>query len=105
MQKLPNFDFSAVKTISGMLTSLEEQVRLLATYVDDCDPLDDDDRDELLENMEGNMPAQSLARLARMHGKRKPLSMVALHEDAAFVQAVHNVGNVGKADGDLPFIA
>lgn len=61
--------------------------------------------DELLENMEGNMPAQSLARLARMHGKRKPLSMVALHEDAAFVQAVHNVGNVGKADGDLPFIA
>jgi beta-N-acetylhexosaminidase len=60
--------------------------------------------DELLENMEGNMPAQSLARLARMHGKRKPLSMVALHEDAAFVQAVHNVGNVGKADGDLPFV-
>ncbi|CAB4122417.1 hypothetical protein UFOVP35_15 [uncultured Caudovirales phage] len=52
MQKLPNFDFSAVKTISGMLTSLEEQVRLLATYVDDCDPLDDDDRDELLENIE-----------------------------------------------------
>ncbi len=60
--------------------------------------------DELLENMEGSMPAQSLARLARMHGKRKPAIMSRLHEDALFMQAVHNVGNVGKADGDLPFV-
>ena len=60
--------------------------------------------DELLENMEGSMPAQSLARLARMHGKRKPAGMATLYEDATFVQAVHNVGNVGKADGDLPFV-
>jgi len=61
--------------------------------------------DELLENMDGIMPAQSLARLARMHGKHQPADMVALHEDALFMQAIHQVGNVGKADGDLPFPA
>jgi beta-N-acetylhexosaminidase len=65
--------------------------------------------DELLKNMDGIMPAQSLARLARMHGRHclvngHPADMVALHEDAAFMQAVHQVGNIGKADGDLPFV-
>jgi beta-N-acetylhexosaminidase len=61
--------------------------------------------DELLENMDGIMPAQGLARLARMHGKHSPADMVALHEDAAFMQAVHQVGDVGKSDGELVFTA
>ena len=59
--------------------------------------------DELLANLKWDIPAQSLARLARMHGARKPASMVALHEDAKFMQAVHDVGNVGKREGNLPF--
>jgi beta-N-acetylhexosaminidase len=61
--------------------------------------------DELLENMGGIMPAQSLARLARMHGKHSPPDIIALHEDAAFMQAVHEVGDVGKSDGELVFTA
>jgi beta-N-acetylhexosaminidase len=61
--------------------------------------------DELLENMEGIMPAQSLARLARMHGRHNPAAMVDLHEDAAFMQAVHQIGDIGKSDGDLVFSA
>ncbi|HEY8355213.1 MAG TPA: beta-N-acetylhexosaminidase [Methylophilaceae bacterium] len=57
--------------------------------------------DELLENLRWDMSALSLARLARMHGARKPPSMVALHENAAFMQAVHAIGTVGKEDGNL----
>ena len=59
--------------------------------------------DELLAKLQWQMPAQSLARLARMHGARKPAGMVALHEDAEFMRAVHAVGNVGKQEGELPF--
>lgn len=61
--------------------------------------------DELLDTMEGTMPAVSLARLARMHGAHHPPSMTELHENAAFMQAVHQVGQVGKTEGELPFIA
>ncbi|MCB5187074.1 beta-N-acetylhexosaminidase [Methylobacillus caricis] len=60
--------------------------------------------DELLANLKWDISAQSLARLARMHGRRHPADMVALHEDPDFMQAVHQVGEVGKADGDLPFV-
>ncbi len=59
--------------------------------------------DELLENMEGTMPAQSLARLARMHGRRNPAAMMDLHQDPAFMQAVRRVGEIGKSDGELVF--
>ncbi|WP_334107447.1 beta-N-acetylhexosaminidase [Methylobacillus sp.] len=59
--------------------------------------------DELLANLKWEIPAQSLARLARMHGRRHPSNMVALREDPEFMHAIHRVGMVGKADGDLPF--
>jgi beta-N-acetylhexosaminidase len=57
--------------------------------------------DELLENLGWNISAVSLARLARMHGRQHAASMTALHEDAAFLQAVRAVGMVGVAEGDL----
>jgi beta-N-acetylhexosaminidase len=40
-----------------------------------------------------------------MHGKHGPADMVALHEDAAFMQAIHQVGDVGKSNGNLAFTA
>jgi beta-N-acetylhexosaminidase len=43
--------------------------------------------DELLENLEWTISAQSLSRLARMHGHKHPPSLDALHEDADFVHA------------------
>jgi beta-N-acetylhexosaminidase len=57
--------------------------------------------DELLANLKFNISAVSMARLARMHGKLHPASMTALHEDAEFLRALHAVGMVGVAEGDL----
>lgn len=61
--------------------------------------------DELLAKLSWDISAQSLARLARMHGKRPFLSQMSLQRDAAFMQAVRDVASVGKTDGELPFLA
>lgn len=58
-------------------------------------------QDELLANLTWPISAQSIARLARMHGQKHPPSLDALHEDAEFVQAVHQVGQVGLQEGEL----
>lgn len=57
--------------------------------------------DELLATLQWKMPALSMARLARMHGKPHPPSMDELHEDAEFVKAVQQVGSIGVVEGDL----
>lgn len=57
--------------------------------------------DELLENLEWSISAQSLSRLARMHGHKHPPSLDALHEDADFVHAVHQLAKVGLIEGEL----
>jgi beta-N-acetylhexosaminidase len=59
----------------------------------------------LLANLQWDISAQSLARLARMHGKHHPADMTTLREDAEFMQAVHQVAQIGKTEGDLPFTA
>ena len=59
--------------------------------------------DELLRNLQRNISAVSMARLARMHGKHHPASLVELHENADFVQAVQRVANLGITEGDLQF--
>jgi len=56
---------------------------------------------ELLENLQWNISAQSLSRLARMHGRKHPPSLDALREDAEFVHAVHQVVKVGVTEGEL----
>jgi beta-N-acetylhexosaminidase len=55
----------------------------------------------LLANLTWSISAQSIARLARMHGQKHPPNLDALHEDAEFVQAVHQVGQVGLQEGEL----
>ncbi|PKO45661.1 MAG: beta-N-acetylhexosaminidase [Betaproteobacteria bacterium HGW-Betaproteobacteria-22] len=57
--------------------------------------------DELLENLKWTISAQSLSRLARMHGHKHPPTMDQLHESAEFVDAVHQVAQVGMAEGEL----
>ena len=57
--------------------------------------------DELLDNLQWKMSAQSIARLARMHGAHHPKNMDHLHESGEFVAAVHRVGMVGKSEADL----
>lgn len=57
---------------------------------------------ELLAGLNYTLPAVSLARLARMHGKPHPPSLTQLHEDAHYVDAVHAIGDIGQGSGDLP---
>jgi beta-N-acetylhexosaminidase len=47
------------------------------------------------------MSAQSIARLARMHGGHHPLNMTNLRESSNYVDAVKRVAMVGQAEGDL----
>ena len=58
-------------------------------------------QDELLVNLQWTISAQSIARLARMHGQKHPPSLNALHESAEFVHAVHQVAQVGLIEGEL----
>lgn len=58
-------------------------------------------QDELLANLQWTISAQSIARLARMHGQKHPPSLNTLHESAEFVHAVHQVAQVGLIEGEL----
>ncbi|MBM3350933.1 MAG: beta-N-acetylhexosaminidase [Betaproteobacteria bacterium] len=57
--------------------------------------------DELLQNLNWNISAQSLSRLARMHGHKHPPTMDQLHENGEFVHAVHQVARVGVSEQEL----
>jgi beta-N-acetylhexosaminidase len=60
--------------------------------------------DELLAGLKWEMPVTSKARLIHMHGRSQAPSLAKLHENPAFIQALHEVGNIGKAEGDLPLV-
>jgi beta-N-acetylhexosaminidase len=63
-----------------------------------------DSADELLAGLKWDMPAQSRARLAQMHGHTHPWSLVQLHENADFVRALHEVAAIGMHEGELPLV-
>jgi beta-N-acetylhexosaminidase len=63
---------------------------------------DPDAVDELLGGLEYSMPAVSLARLARMHGRQHAESMVKLREDSRYSRALHAIAGIGARDGELP---
>ena len=56
----------------------------------------------LLAELEWDIPAVSLARLARMHGRPHPESLVQLRENPDFVDAVEKIAGVGFHSGVLP---
>ena len=58
--------------------------------------------DELMDSLNYAMPAVSLARLARLHGKPRPGGMVRLREDARYARARHAIAGIGLRDGELP---
>ena len=58
--------------------------------------------DELYGRFTYSMPAVGLARLARLHGRTAPDSMVKLREEARYVAALHAIAGLGKSSGELP---
>ena len=87
-------------TVAGNVTQ-----RALAALSAGCDMVlvcnRPDLADELLDTLQWKMPALSMARLARMHGKPHAPAMNELHEDPEFVRAVQQVAAVGILEGDL----
>lgn len=59
--------------------------------------------DRLLDELKWDMPALSLARLARMHGRSHSTSLIKLHENADFVSAVNEIDQIGKDNLELSF--
>jgi hypothetical protein len=50
MKALPNFNFDSIKTMEDAFSKLESEIRDLADLIED--PLGEDDRDQLSENIE-----------------------------------------------------
>jgi beta-N-acetylhexosaminidase len=59
--------------------------------------------DELLAGLHYTMPAVSLARLARIHGRAHAADGVKLREDPRYAAALHAIAGLGAHSGDLPF--
>ncbi len=58
--------------------------------------------DELLEGLQWDTPAVSLARMVRMHGRPNCDSRVKLHENPRYLRAARDVAGIGVANGELP---
>jgi beta-N-acetylhexosaminidase len=56
---------------------------------------------ELLDGLLWEMPPVSLARLAQLHGRPQPGSLLRLREDAYYAKAVHLVASIGLRSGEL----
>ncbi len=59
--------------------------------------------DELLNTLRWDISAASLARLARMRGKRNFTSMAKLREDIDYIQAMHGISTIDDPKTALPF--
>ena len=58
--------------------------------------------DKLLAELQWDISAISLVRLARMRGRSHADSVAKLHESAHFIKSMKEVGNIGISNGELP---
>jgi len=52
MRKLSSFNFSSIKTVPQVLKKIESQVRELAQIVEEAKEFNEDDRAQLVENID-----------------------------------------------------
>jgi beta-N-acetylhexosaminidase len=60
--------------------------------------------DALLAELQWDIPAISVVRLARMRGRPNPDSLVQLRENSTFVGAVEKIAGIGIRSGTLPLV-
>jgi len=80
--------------------------RVAAALSAGCDMVlvcnDPDAVDTLCGGFAYTMPPVALARLARLHGRSAPDSMVKLRENVRYVDALHAIAGLGHGSGELP---
>jgi hypothetical protein len=52
MRKLPSYNFQNINTVHHALEEIESHIKDLAEIIEECEQFDDDDRTQLVENIE-----------------------------------------------------